>query len=131
MKYPLTAADARKLSRTLYGQDPSEDVMKLISAAYEMANRAYEDGRRDALAEQASEQKGGEGVNISYEDAVKAMNSLDTADMLAISAIYEAHFRDHPGWGEVGAMAVVFAAGRIDGVRQERARRRRKEGVTV
>lgn len=68
-------------------------------------------------------------MNVTYEDAEKAVNGVNLTELNQARDFYEAHLKEHPEWSEIGALAVVFAAGRVDGVRQERARRRRKGGA--
>lgn len=149
MKYPISEEQARAVFRAANGEEPSEELMQRALAWIAVANDAYEDGRRDALAELAADHEiftdqvkdeavdaaipkvGSIGTNVSYKDAVKAANGVALDDASGAYNFYKAHREAYPEWGSVGALGVVFAAGRVDGVRRERARRRRKEGATV
>lgn len=68
-------------------------------------------------------------MNITYQDAVRALKGLFVKNMLQAVSIYETHLEERPEWGSKGAIAAVFAAGRVDGIRTERAKRRRKGGA--
>lgn len=51
MKYPITDEKIRDLFRTREGEEPSENVMRLLRATYALVNDAYEKGKQEALKE--------------------------------------------------------------------------------
>ncbi len=71
------------------------------------------------------------GMNVTYDDAANAFRGIGLQDANNAYDLFEAALKLNPGWGIVGALAVVFCAGRVDGVRRERARRLRKGGASV
>lgn len=92
MKYPISEEQARAVFRAANGEEPSEELMRRALAWIAVANDAYEDGRRNALAELAADHEvftnqvkgeaadaaipkvGSIGTNVSYKDAMKAAN---------------------------------------------------------
>jgi hypothetical protein len=58
MKFPVSHEHVRAMFIEATGEEPREDAMELLTAAFSLVNKAYEQGRRDALA-QLADQKGG------------------------------------------------------------------------